>query len=129
MNALRRQAGTFLLVGALSTAAHFAVLWLLATFAHLGPVPASSAGYLTGALVNYQLNRAVTFRSQVPHRVALLRFCVVAGTGFLANGLLMHLLCEGAGLHYLLAQALATGIVLAWNFIANRLWTFEAGNR
>lgn len=129
MSALRRQAGTFLLVGALSTAAHFTVLWLLATFAAVNPVPASSAGYLTGALVNYQLNRAVTFRSQVPHRIALLRFGVVAGTGFVANGVLMHLLCEAAGLHYLLAQALATGIVLLWNFVANRLWTFEAGTR
>lgn len=129
MNALHRQAGTFLVAGALSTALHFAVLWLLAGLAGMPAVAASSLGYLAGAALNYLLNRNLTFRSRVPHRVAVLRFAVVAGTGFAANALLMHLLATNVGLHYLLAQALTTGIVLVWNFAANRLWTFEAGGR
>jgi putative flippase GtrA len=29
-------------------------------------------------------------------------------------------------LHYLIAQVIATGIVLIWNFLGNRIWTFRA---
>ena len=31
---------------------------------------------------------------------------------------------HGAGVHYLAAQVVATGAVLAWNFLVNRAWTF-----
>ena len=83
------------------------------------------AGAVLGALVNYVLNRRYTFRSGKGHREALTKFFVVAGAGLLLNGLIMWLFVDGLGLYYLLAQLLATGLVLVWNFAGNRCWTFN----
>jgi putative flippase GtrA len=40
----------------------------------------------------------------------------------------MWALNVGAGMPYLFAQVIATGIVLLWNFTANKLWTFGAAH-
>lgn len=111
-------------VGSLGTAAHYAVLVALVQALGIAPLPASSAGFITGALVNYGLNYRFTFRSRKRHREALSKFLLVAIAGFLLNGALMALGERELHLFYLLSQVLATGTVLLWGFTANYLWTF-----
>lgn len=111
-------------VGVFGTIAHYLVLVLLVEGMALTPLLASSIGFTVGALVNYMLNYRFTFRSKRRHREALPRFYLVAVAGFVINGLVMLILAEKLALQYLLAQVLATGIVLIWGFTANSLWTF-----
>jgi len=42
------------------------------------------------------------------------------------NSLTMLITAQYLGVHYLLAQVFATGLVLLWNFTGNRMWTFKA---
>lgn len=121
---LLRQFLVFAAVGLVGTAAHFVVLYTLVTHAGLGPVVGSSFGFLVGALVNYWLNYQLTFRSNKRHGEALPRFLAVAGGGWLLNAVLMAVLLSLLDLHYLLVQVAVTGVVLVWNFVANRFWTF-----
>ena len=86
---------------------------------------ASTLGFVIGALVNYWLNYRLTFRSTRKHHQALPRFMTVAGCGCLLNGALMAMLLSRISVHYLLAQVVVTGLVLLWNFLANRFWTFR----
>lgn len=116
-------------VGLIGTAAHFATLAALVEGIGVDAVVASGWGFAAGALVNYLLNRRLTFRSDAPHAVALPKFLAVAGAGFLLNTLLMLVGLSWLHFHYLLAQALATLLVLFWNFAGNRLWTFRAPSR
>ena len=116
---------SFALIGLVGTAAHFLVLYTLVAQFELGPVLASSVGAVTGALVNYGLNYRLTFRSRKRHRDALPKFLVVAAGGWLLNGLLMAILLSRLDIHYLLVQVIVTSLVLVWNFLANRLWTFR----
>lgn len=116
----------FALVGMLSTAVHFIVLFMLAELFAMYAVWASSLGYLSGGATNYVLNYRRTFRSIVPHRIAILRFVTVAAAGFFVNGLLIQLLTASLRMHYLVSQMIATSVVLVWNFLANRHWTFSA---
>ena len=115
----------FALVGLVGTAAHFLVLYTLVSTVGFGPVAGSSLGFLAGALVNYWLNYQLTFRSSAKHRDALPKFLTVAAGGWLLNGALMAILLSQVDVHYLLLQGLVSGIVLLWNFLANRLWTFR----
>jgi putative flippase GtrA len=119
-----RQFVRFAMLGAVGTAAHYAVLVAFVRLLRGDPLVGSVAGCLTGMLVNYFLARRYAFRSRVPHRRALWRFALIAGVGLLLNTSLMWLLVRAAGLHYLVAQVLATGTVVVWNFVPNRLWTF-----
>lgn len=122
---LARQFSLFTLVGVVGTAAHYIVLVVLVELLALNAVASSAAGALCGALVNYLLNHRFTFRSAMPHGKTLPRFLTVATAGFAINALIMYLGVEVAQMYYLLVQILATGMVLVWNFVANKLWTFS----
>ena len=115
----------FSAVGIIGTAAHFATLALLVETVGLDPLPASLCGFAVGALVNYLLNRRLTFRSHARHSAALPKFLTVALLGAALNTLLMYLGLHLLHLHYLLAQALAALLVLFWNFTGSRLWAFR----
>lgn len=118
--------GRFLLVGIVATAAQYLLLVALVSQFGFAAIPASAISYAASTLLNYALNRRFTFASQRAHGVALPRFLFVAATGLALNTGIMALLTAGAGLHYLLAQVLATGMVLVWNFVLNRHFTFRA---
>jgi putative flippase GtrA len=112
-------------VGAIGTAGHYMTLVLLVEAAGVDAVPASLAGFVVGALINYHLNRSYTFQSDVAHRIALPKFFTIAAIGALLNTMIMSLAVHQFDLHYLASQVLATGIVLVWGFLGNHLWTFS----
>jgi putative flippase GtrA len=113
----------FVAVGGVATAIQYLLLVLLVRGAGMAPTPASSIGFVLSAGVNYLLNYRFTFRSDRPHGPAAAKFALLAGIGLLINAAIMHLM-TGAGVHYLIAQVCATGVVLFWNFIGNSIWTF-----
>ena len=111
-------------VGAIGTAAHYALLVMLVEMLGANAVTASTAGATLGALVNYLLNRRYTFRSDKRHREALAKFLIIAALGLALNASFMFVFVEILGLYYLLAQVISTGLVLVWNFAGNKFWTF-----
>lgn len=121
---LQRQFVSFALIGAIGTSGHYMTLISLVELAHISPVIATTCGFVVGALINYILNYRFTFRSNKPHHEALSKFLTVALLGAAVNTGLMYLLNQQLGLHYFLAQLLATGLVLVFNFLLNRIWTF-----
>ena len=128
LQSLSKQFGLFALVGVAGTVAHYAVLYGLVEFAGIGAVAASGWGALTGLVINYVLNHGFTFKSDQPHWRAFPKFALVAGVGLGLNLAMMALLVNRLRIYYLFAQVLVTGVVLVWNFLGNRLWTFQADN-
>jgi putative flippase GtrA len=124
----RKLGGQFLLfagMGAIGTAAQYSVLIALVRLARMDAVLASTAGFVVGACVNYTLNYLFTFNSSKRHIEALPRFFTVALLGMGINAAIMAGLVHQAGMHYLLAQIVATGLVLVWNFAGSKLWVFR----
>lgn len=121
-----RQFGKFSMIGGLCTAIQYVVLVLLVSMFGLDATLASSIGFLLSAGLNFDLNYRLTFASTAPYAGAALSFILVAAVGFGANAALMALCTRALGLHYLVAQVLSTGVVLCWNFYANRRWTYSA---
>jgi putative flippase GtrA len=122
--ALLAQLARFLAAGGTATAIHYVLLFGLVETGLLPPTPATCAGYAVAAAANYWLRRRFVFRSRAPHRRTLPRYLAVLGAGFGLNGGLMALGAGVLGLPYGAVQVAATGLVLAWNFAAHRLWTF-----
>lgn len=114
----------FAAVGAVGTGAHYLLMVALVEILASPPLLASVGGFLTGALVNYSLSRRLVFASARAHVQALPRFMLVAGSGLLLNTGLMALFTGPLGWHYLLAQVLATALLLFWHYAGNALWTF-----
>lgn len=116
----------FTAIGGIGTGGHYLTLITLVEGGMLTAVPASVAGFVVGAIINYILNYRFTFNSNKSHKEAMSKFFIVAIVGAIINTLLMHVGVNIIQLHYLLAQITATAIVLMWNFIINKVWTFQA---
>jgi putative flippase GtrA len=119
------QFGRFVIVGGLATAFQYAIMLALTVFAGVQPLLASSVGFVAGAVANYTANRRFTFRSDVDYIAGLHRFAITAGCGLGLNALVMAAGMDLAGMNYMASQVIASGVVLLWNFQANRLWTFS----
>lgn len=124
-HAVLRQFMRFVAVGAVSTSAHYAVLIALKEIFGVGPVIATTIGYAVGAVIGYTLNRRFTFDARPAFARGFAKYVAVVVIGAGVNAAAMALLTE-AGMHYLLAQLIATTLGLFWNFAGSRLIVFRA---
>lgn len=115
---------SFAVVGAAGTGVHYAILLALVTLFGVGPGVAAFAGAAVGACVVYLLNRRFTFNSTRQHRETFPRFAALAIFGALLNGGIVAVLSR-IGLHFLLAQVVATIIVLFINFVVSKKWIYR----
>lgn len=115
----------YALTGGLATVTHYLVLMALVEGLRVAPPWAAAAGALCGAVVAYAGNRRFTFAdSGTSHARALPRFALVALFGAALNGIIVGMGIHSLGLHYLLAQLLATATVLVLGFRLNKAWSF-----
>ncbi|MBV8605631.1 MAG: GtrA family protein [Pelomonas sp.] len=110
-------------VGAGATLLHYLVLTLLVEWARWPAGWAAVCGAACGAVFAYLGNRRHTFGADAAHAQALPRFLSVAVLTAVLSGTLVAL---GArlGVHYLIAQALASGMALLLGYRLNKRWSF-----
>jgi putative flippase GtrA len=115
----------YALVGALATAAHYALLAAIVELLHWPAWLGSGLGAVVGAQVAFFGNRGFTFAHRGEVAPAWAKFM-----GTALAGALLGMLIVGAGvaqgLHYLFAQVLATLASLVLTFAINRAWTFRS---
>jgi putative flippase GtrA len=109
----------------MSAIGHYGLLIALVQIGSVPAVPASAAGALLGAWINYAVNYRFTFRSKKRHRETALKFAAIAVVGLVLNTLFMWVGTEVIGAHYLISQIVTTALVLIWSFAGNRCWTFQ----
>jgi putative flippase GtrA len=110
-------------VGAIATAAHYLVLIACVEGLRWPAFVGSGVGAVVGAQVAYAGNRWFTFAHTGAVSASWPRFQATA----LLGGLLgMGVVALGVrlGMHYLLAQIVATLLSLVLTFAINRVWTF-----
>ena len=121
---LIRQLTAFIGVGAVATVVDYAVFLVLFSIIGIDPTLAALAGYVAGGGASYGLTRRHVFKTERSHRSAVLRFIAVMVGGFLLTGFAMRVLVDGFLLAPLVARILTYGIVLLFNFLMHRLFTF-----
>jgi putative flippase GtrA len=132
----------FATVGAAGAMTHFALLNILVQLAGLSERLANPFGFGAAVAQNFFFNRRWTFPESRQRHAGrqLVQFAVVSVIGLMINQvvfLTVHHLLEpywmrlvvqerlGHALSYNFALAVAIGVVLFWNFTANRLWTYR----
>jgi putative flippase GtrA len=103
---------------------HYGVLILLVETLDANPVVATTAGFVTAAFLSYLLNRRYTFDELPAFHSGLLKYYAALSIGLVLNAGVMALLTEW-GAYYLLAQVIASGVALVWNFLAARFVVFH----
>lgn len=112
-------------VGAVATVAHYAILAVCVEAALLAPPWAAALGAWVGAQIAFAGNAVFTFAGAPVTFAAWLRFQAVAVLGAAISFAVVGA-GVGVGLHYLLAQAIATGVALVVSYEVNRRWSFAA---
>ena len=111
-------------VGGVATLVHYLLLVLCVEFYGWPAWLASGFGAVVGAQIAYFGNRRFTFALQGAMGVSWSRFQATASLGAV-TGMGVVALGVGLGLPYLLAQMLATVLMLLLTFGINRCWTFR----
>ena len=112
--------------GAVATAADFALVLVLVEWAGLLPAWATVVGSVLGAVVNYSINRVLTFKSRGAVSRQMARYAVVSGTSALLNAGGVALLTLHPQLAYTLVWWLVRGVVyFAWNLPLQRDYVFN----
>lgn len=112
------------MVGGAATALHYLITLVITTLGWAPVVVASTIGFLLSAVFNFALNARFTFAAKTGDAGQGLRFACTVATGCLINGAMLY-----GGIHVgmpaILAQLVATAVVLAWNFTISSRWVFR----
>lgn len=119
-----RQLMRYATVGVAATLVHYLLLVACVEFAHWKAWMASGFGAVMGAQVAYLGNRWFTFAHRGSLPASWLRFQVLALLGAVL-GMAIVALAVHLHMYYLLAQMLATVLVMGMTFTLNRFWTFR----
>jgi putative flippase GtrA len=122
----------FATVGVIGTVVDFGVLNLLVLGFGFTKFWANTCSFSAAVVSNFIWNRLWTFpesreKSLIPQ---LIQFSLVSVGGYVINqiiflGLDSLILHVWGTLGYNLSKAIATGVVLIWNFGINRIWTYR----
>lgn len=122
----------FLVVGTIGFAVDFGILNLLVLVFDMNVLVANTVSFSLAVLSNFTWNRLWTYPDSrtKPLRSQLIQFSAVNIAGWGINtGVLAALTPVFSALvgrlGYNLAKAIATIIVLFWNFFVNRYWTYN----
>ena len=125
----------YLLVGGTAFLFDYGLFFLTKTLVfnalgNTGVYLATAAGFITGLAVNYILSITFVFKSAKEQNKgktvgAFLLFAVIGVIGLLLSEGGMYLFFDLAGIHFMLAKIIVTGIVLLWNYIARKLLIFQ----
>jgi putative flippase GtrA len=90
----------------------------------LSPVIGAGAGFCTGLIASYVLNRAWTFDKRPEFKRGLATYAIVCIIGFGINVSIVGL-AVALGLHYMIGQVIATPVAMLWNFLGSRMIVFR----
>jgi putative flippase GtrA len=136
----------FATVGAAGAITHFGIVNILVQLFFVSERVANPFGFIAAVIQNFLLNRRWTFPESRQRHAGrqLIQFAIVSIIGLLINQLVfvavIHLVEPlwsrfvtqprlAHALSYNFALAVAIGVVLFWNFSANRLWTYRGLSR
>jgi dolichyl-phosphate beta-glucosyltransferase len=120
----------YCLVGSTVTGVDFIVFSLGFYALGLASVPSKLCAFGVAGTLSYILNRTWTFRSK-DQRVSLQfsRFAAVAIVGALLSAATIFFLIDLLSIHPLIANGITSALVLSWNFLANKYWTFRVSRK
>lgn len=117
----------YIIVGGLGTVCHYVIMVVAAELLLFPLWLSTTIGFTAGAIVNYILNYAFTFKSQKKHIETAPKFFIIGFLGMLLNvlGLLFLIKLSFFEKYYMVAQLIATIVVTFSTFTLNKYWTFS----
>lgn len=113
-------------VGGLAFLVDYGMLYVLSDLISLHYIIAASVAFIAGLVVNYILSTRWVFSGAklTNKRREFIVFALIGVVGLFLTDLLMYVLTDKVGFHYLISKLVTAAIVLFWNFIARKVILF-----
>ena len=116
----------YAIVGCLGTAIDMGSLYVFVEFLHIHLLLAAAMSFILAVINNFILNKYWTFQNKSSNiRKQFIKFLIVSITGLLLTELFMALFVYDLKIWYMASKLITSGLVLIWNFLANKYWTFK----
>lgn len=113
----------YVFVGGIATVADWSVLAFATEILSVHHLISAIISFVVGLLVNFALSKLLVFKANEAKTNATMEFVGYAVIGVIGLGLtelILFLLTDKAGLHYMLSKVVATMVVLVWNYLARK---------
>lgn len=112
-------------VGIIGTALDVGALYVFVDLLDIPVLVAAAMSFVLAVVNNFILNKFWTFRNDSRNfRKQFIKFFLVSVVGLVLTEICMALFVYLLGIWYIAAKLMTSVIVLTWNFLANKNWTF-----
>ncbi len=116
----------YCIVGVSGTVIDIGSLYIFVEYLGIEVIVGTVMSFLLAVTNNFVLNKSWTFKNKSSnYRKLYIKFFLVSLVGLGLTVASMYVLVEIFLIWYILAKALTSLLVLTWNFLANKLWTFK----
>lgn len=116
----------YCIVGVIGTFLDLFSLYIFVEYFHLNVLIASTFSFLIAVTNNFIFNKTWTFKNKSKNFKKLyIKFLIVSTVGLGLTLFCMFIFVNILHIWYMLAKAMTSLIVLTWNFLGNKLWTFK----
>lgn len=124
------QLAKFCAVGGSGYVVNMAVFTIAVELGDLHHLIAATLAFLVAVTNNFWWNRQWTFSAREGHAgFQAARFLTVSVGAFLLAAAVLEALVSGAELPEIPAQAISIAVATPFNFVGNKMWSFEPGGR
>ncbi len=113
-------------VGCLGTAIDLGSLYVFVDRLHIPMLVSAALSFLLAVINNFTLNKLWTFGNKSRNiRKQFIKFLIVSTIGLMLTEICMAFFVYALKIWYMASKLITSGLVLTWNFLANRYWTFK----
>ncbi|HUI46781.1 MAG TPA: glycosyltransferase [Nitrospirota bacterium] len=116
----------YALVGCMGTAIDLGSLYVFIDRLHIHLLVSTALSFILAVVNNFTLNKYWTFQNKHSNvRKQFIKFLIVSTIGLILTEMYMAIFVYGLKIWYMLSKLVTSGLVLIWNFLANKYWTFK----
>ena len=120
----------YAVVGASGTVLDVGSLYVFVDLLHIPVLVAAAMSFVLAVVNNFILNKVWTFRNNSRNvRTQFIKFFIVSVVGLVLTEICMALFVYLLDIWYIASKLITSVIVLTWNFLANKNWTFTEKDR
>jgi dolichyl-phosphate beta-glucosyltransferase len=116
----------YTVVGCLGTAIDLLSLYLFVDLLLMPLLVAAAISFLLAVINNFIMNKYWTFQNKNSNiRKQFIKFLLVSIIGLFLTEICMAFFVYSLKIWYIAAKLITSGLVLTWNFLSNKYWTFK----
>lgn len=121
---IKKQIGRFVLISGFTTVIDFMILMIATELLGVNYLLSNIFSFVISATMNFILSTKFVFsiNNNATHTANFIAFIGLSFIGLLFNQFILWTLTAKFGIFYIISKAVATGIVMFWNFISKKLF-------